>query len=167
MALASAAAATCGRWLVRASSRSCSSGSIRHVRAPAACHSAATRATADSGASAGPHSTVSACAYKSAAAAGKHLFVEKPLGFAGADSLRMCRAIEKAGVRFQTGYFMRGSPAHQFLKDALAGKPLPLATPREAAARGTVMEALYKAAATGRWIRPRATVSSLRAISRG
>ena len=55
-----------------------------------------------------------------AAAAGKHLFVEKPLGFAGADARRMCQAIEKAGVRFQTGYFMRSSPIHQFLKDALA-----------------------------------------------
>jgi len=55
-----------------------------------------------------------------AAARGKHLFVEKPLGFAAADAARMCRAIEKAGVIFQTGYFMRGDPIHLFLKDALA-----------------------------------------------
>jgi predicted dehydrogenase len=55
-----------------------------------------------------------------AAAAKKHLFVEKPLGFAGADARRMQRAIERAGVRFQTGYFMRGDPVHQFLKAALA-----------------------------------------------
>ncbi len=54
-----------------------------------------------------------------AARARKHLFVEKPLGFAGADAARMCRAITKAGVRFQTGYFMRGAPIHQFLKQAV------------------------------------------------
>lgn len=29
----------------------------------------------------------------------------------------MARAIEKAGVLFQTGYFMRGSPVHQFLRE--------------------------------------------------
>lgn len=55
-----------------------------------------------------------------AAARHKHLFVEKPLGFAAADAARMCRVIEKAGVIFQTGYFMRGDPIHLFLKDALA-----------------------------------------------
>jgi predicted dehydrogenase len=50
------------------------------------------------------------------AAAKKHLFVEKPLGFAAADAWRMARAIEAAGVLFQTGYFMRGNPAHLFLR---------------------------------------------------
>ncbi len=55
-----------------------------------------------------------------AAAAGKHLFVEKPLGFAAADAWRMCAAIEKAGVLFQTGYFRRGDPIHQFLRAELA-----------------------------------------------
>ena len=54
-----------------------------------------------------------------AAQAGKHLFVEKPLGFASADAARMCAAIEQAGVIFQTGYFLRGSPVHQFLKQAI------------------------------------------------
>lgn len=52
-----------------------------------------------------------------AAAAGKHMFVEKPLGMGRSDAERMARAIEDAGVHFQTGYFMRGMPAHQFLRD--------------------------------------------------
>jgi len=51
-----------------------------------------------------------------AAEAGKHLFVEKPLGYAAEDALRMAKAIEDAGVLFQTGYFMRGQPVHQFLR---------------------------------------------------
>jgi predicted dehydrogenase len=55
-----------------------------------------------------------------AAAAGKHMFVEKPLGFASQDAFRMAAAIEKAGVIFQTGYFMRGSPVHLFLKEQIA-----------------------------------------------
>lgn len=50
------------------------------------------------------------------AQAGKHLFVEKPLGFAGADAFQMASEIEKAGVLFQTGYFSRGMPALRFLK---------------------------------------------------
>jgi len=54
------------------------------------------------------------------AAAGKHLFVEKPLGLGAADAWRMADAIEKAGVIFQTGYFMRGSPVHLFLKEQIA-----------------------------------------------
>lgn len=48
--------------------------------------------------------------------AGKHLFVEKPLGYAHDDALRMAQAIEAKGLIFQTGYFMRGQPIHQFLK---------------------------------------------------
>ena len=51
-----------------------------------------------------------------AAAKGKHLFVEKPLGFSAADALAMAAAIERAGVLFQTGYFMRGQPVHRALK---------------------------------------------------
>jgi len=50
------------------------------------------------------------------AAARKHLFVEKPLGYAGKDAYQMADAIEKAGVLFQTGYFSRGSAALLFLK---------------------------------------------------
>ncbi len=53
---------------------------------------------------------------KAAAKAGKHMFVEKPLGMGGKDAAEMARAVEKAGVLFQTGYFMRGSPIHLFLK---------------------------------------------------
>ena len=44
-----------------------------------------------------------------AANAGKHMFVEKPLGMNSDDAWRMARQIERAGVMFQTGYFMRGS----------------------------------------------------------
>jgi predicted dehydrogenase len=55
-----------------------------------------------------------------AAAAGKHLFVEKPLGMIGRDAYAMAQAIEQAGVLFQTGYFMRGSPVYRFLKEQLA-----------------------------------------------
>lgn len=51
-----------------------------------------------------------------AAAAGMDLFVEKPLGFSAADALEMAAAVEKAGVLFQTGYFMRGAPVHRALK---------------------------------------------------
>ncbi len=52
---------------------------------------------------------------RAACAHGKHLFVEKPLGRGAVDAYAMANAIEAAGVIFQTGYFMRGLPAHQFL----------------------------------------------------
>lgn len=55
-----------------------------------------------------------------AAAAKKHMFVEKPLGASGKESLAMAEAIEKAGVDFSTGYFMRSSPTNIFLKEAVA-----------------------------------------------
>ena len=51
-----------------------------------------------------------------AAQAGKNLFVEKPLATTDADATRMAAAIEKAGVVFQTGFFMRGSAANRFIK---------------------------------------------------
>lgn len=50
----------------------------------------------------------------------KHMFVEKPLGMGSKDAFSMAKAIEKAGVLFQTGYFMRGSPVHQFLREQIA-----------------------------------------------
>ncbi|MCU0511061.1 MAG: Gfo/Idh/MocA family oxidoreductase [Anaerolineae bacterium] len=50
------------------------------------------------------------------AAARKHLFVEKPLGMGARDAYAMAAAIEAAGILFQTGYFMRGEPVHQFLR---------------------------------------------------
>jgi predicted dehydrogenase len=55
-----------------------------------------------------------------AAKAGKHMFVEKPLGIAARESADMAAAIEKAGVLFTTGYFMRTQPHHLFLKDQVA-----------------------------------------------
>ena len=54
-----------------------------------------------------------------AVGARKHLFVEKPLGFAAEDAYRMARAIEEAGLLFQTGYFMRGQPVHRFLREQI------------------------------------------------
>lgn len=54
------------------------------------------------------------------AKARKHMFVEKPLGVSGKESLEMARAIEQAGLLFTTGYFMRTTPEHLFLKDQVA-----------------------------------------------
>ena len=51
-----------------------------------------------------------------AVAAKKHLYVEKPLGYSAADAWKMAHAIEKEGLIFQTGYFMRGQSIHMFLK---------------------------------------------------
>src|SRR5512145_373487 len=52
-----------------------------------------------------------------AARAGKHMFVEKPLAGTARESQGMAEAIEKAGVRFTTGYFMRTDPKHIFLRE--------------------------------------------------
>ncbi len=54
-----------------------------------------------------------------AAAAKKHMFVEKPLGLGATDAYSMAKAIDEAGVMFQTGYFMRGNPVHMFLRDQI------------------------------------------------
>ena len=54
---------------------------------------------------------------KAAAGAGKHLFVEKPLGITAKESDTMAGAIEGAKLLFTTGYFMRTSPQHLFLKE--------------------------------------------------
>ncbi|MBV7328090.1 Gfo/Idh/MocA family oxidoreductase [Chloroflexi bacterium TSY] len=54
-----------------------------------------------------------------AAKAGKHMFVEKPLGMAANDAYAMADAIEQAGVLFQTGYFQRGIPINQFVKEQI------------------------------------------------
>ena len=53
---------------------------------------------------------------EAAAAARKHLFVEKPLGMGAEDAYAMQRAIDAAGVIFQTGHFMRGDPANRVLR---------------------------------------------------
>jgi len=55
-----------------------------------------------------------------AAGAGKHLFVEKPLGVTGAESRAMAETIEKAGLLFSTGYFMRTDPKVLFLREQVA-----------------------------------------------
>lgn len=54
-----------------------------------------------------------------AASAKKHMFVEKPLGFSAEEAQQMADAVKAAGVIFQTGYFMRGLPVHQFLKQQI------------------------------------------------
>jgi predicted dehydrogenase len=54
-----------------------------------------------------------------AAKAKKHMFVEKPLGMVSKDAFRMAKAIEKAGVIFQTGYFNRGRGDVRFVRDAV------------------------------------------------
>src|SRR4051812_117532 len=54
-----------------------------------------------------------------AAAAKKHIFAEKPLGISAKDAYAMADAIDKAGVKFQTGYFQRGLPVHQFIKQSI------------------------------------------------
>lgn len=54
------------------------------------------------------------------AKAGKHMFVEKPLGITAKESIAMANAIDKAGVLFTTGYFMRADAKHLFLKDEIA-----------------------------------------------
>jgi 1,5-anhydro-D-fructose reductase (1,5-anhydro-D-mannitol-forming) len=54
-----------------------------------------------------------------AAAAKKHIFVEKPLGTGRQDSSEMAAAVAKAGITFQTGYFMRGEPVYLFLREQI------------------------------------------------
>ena len=53
---------------------------------------------------------------REATAARKHLFVEKPLGMGAKDAYEMADLIERAGVVYNTGYAMRCSPVHLFLK---------------------------------------------------
>lgn len=55
-----------------------------------------------------------------AAAAGKHIFAEKPLAISAEEAEKMKEAVQKAGVVFQTGFFMRSSPTMQFLKREIA-----------------------------------------------
>lgn len=54
-----------------------------------------------------------------AASAGKHLFVEKPLGMKASDAYAMQKAIDSAGVIFQTGHFMRGFAHNIFIKQLI------------------------------------------------
>ncbi len=55
-----------------------------------------------------------------AAAAHKDVYAEKPIGMTAADAAEMAAAIDKAGVRFTTGYFMRSDPKLIFLRDQIA-----------------------------------------------
>jgi predicted dehydrogenase len=55
-----------------------------------------------------------------AAKAGKNIFAEKPMGITASESREMADAIEKAGVIFTTGYFMRTDAKHLFLKGEIA-----------------------------------------------
>ncbi len=64
------------------------------------------------------------------AQAGKHMFVEKPLGMGARDSRIMQQEILKAGVLFQTGFFMRNQAVQRRVHDLL-----------EAEAFGTVTRA--------------------------
>lgn len=50
------------------------------------------------------------------ARAGKHIFAEKPLATSEEEANLMEAEIQKAGVEFQTGFFMRGSAANIFIK---------------------------------------------------
>ena len=54
------------------------------------------------------------------AAAGKNLFVEKPLAISEEDAAKMQAVVEKAGVVFQTGFFLRGNPQNQWMKREVA-----------------------------------------------
>ena len=55
-----------------------------------------------------------------AAHGGKSMFVEKPMGMTGAECREMADAIEKAKLRFMTGYGMRTQPVCRFLKEQVA-----------------------------------------------
>jgi predicted dehydrogenase len=55
-----------------------------------------------------------------AAKAGKKfIFVEKPLGMGARDAYAMADAIDKAGAKFQTGYFVRGGPMVNFIREQI------------------------------------------------
>ena len=49
----------------------------------------------------------------------KHVFVEKPLGMGSRDAYAMADAIDRAGVKFQTGYFTRSWGPIHFVRDHL------------------------------------------------
>jgi predicted dehydrogenase len=61
---------------------------------------------------------------KQAAAAGKHIFVEKPLAIDAEEAEQMRKAIEAAGVAFQTGFFRRSDPVRQFIKQEITARHL-------------------------------------------
>lgn len=54
-----------------------------------------------------------------ASAASKHMFVEKPVGLNGDEARTIAEEVNRAGVIFQTGYFMRSSGVNQKIKSLL------------------------------------------------
>jgi predicted dehydrogenase len=54
-----------------------------------------------------------------AAQAKKKIFAEKPIGIGAADSYKMAKAIDAAGVVFHTGLFRRGDPIHLFAREQI------------------------------------------------
>lgn len=54
-----------------------------------------------------------------AAQARKHMFVEKPVGMNGREAREMAEAINRSGVIFQTGYFMRSSGVNQKIRSLI------------------------------------------------
>jgi predicted dehydrogenase len=49
----------------------------------------------------------------------KFIFVEKPLGIGAKDAYAMADAIDKVGAKFQTGYFVRGGPMVNFIREQI------------------------------------------------
>ncbi|HXE52170.1 MAG TPA: Gfo/Idh/MocA family oxidoreductase [Tepidisphaeraceae bacterium] len=49
----------------------------------------------------------------------KHIYAEKPLGMGAQDAYAMARAIDQAGVLFETGYFMRSDPKILFIREQI------------------------------------------------
>jgi predicted dehydrogenase len=47
---------------------------------------------------------------------GKPMFIEKPMGFSGEQSLAIMKLLEEHGIVFQTGYFSRGQASFRALK---------------------------------------------------
>src|SRR5688500_15632322 len=47
----------------------------------------------------------------------KFIFVEKPLGMGAKDAYAMADAMHAIGAKFQTGYFVRGGPMVNFIRE--------------------------------------------------
>ena len=86
-----------------------------------------------------------------AAQAKKHMFVEKPLGINAKESYEMANAIEKAGLLFTSGYFMRTLPAHLFLKEQITtGKLGQISRARASFSQSVVLDGMFDKEA--RWM---------------